>query len=325
MASQGALYLLWFLIFPGMLFTGVVGLLITWVDRKVTARVQMRVGPPWYQPFADILKLLAKETIIPAGASRMVFLGAPLVALAGATLVATLVQMAVLQPQRGFVGDIFVLTYLMTLPSLALILGGAASKNPLASVGASREMKLILGYELPFILALSVVILKSGGSLRLGEIIARQNADGAFMASISGILAFVAMLFVAQAKAGLLPFDQAEAETEIMGGALIEYSGAPLAAYKLSRAMLYLALPVFVIALLTGGIHDKDGVLRPLELLYFVLKVVGVIVLMVLIRNTNPRVRIEHAVKFFWGPATAIAGVAVVLAVVGKAWGIAWL
>jgi len=330
MTLQGALYpILWLVVFPGFLFTGVVGLLITWIDRKVTARVQMRVGPPWYQPFADVLKLLLKETIVPAGSSRLAFLGAPLVALAGAVLVSTMVWVALIWPEKSFVGDLFVLIYMMVLPSLGLILGGAASRNPLAAAGASREMKLVLGYELPFILALAVVIAKSGGAIRLGEIVARQNAGGAIAASVSGALALIAVILVIQAKAGLVPFDQAEAETELMGGALIEYSGAPLAAFRLSKAMLYFALPVFAVAVLTGGIHSSVApagmVLDPLKVLYLVLKIVGVIVIMVLIRNTNPRVRIEHAVRFFWGPVTAIAGVAVVLAIIGRAYGVAWL
>ena len=123
-----------YLIFPGFLFCAVAGLLATWVDRKVTARLQYRVGPPWFQPFADIAKLLGKETIVPEGSAKYTFLGAPLVGLAGVTLVGTLLWLVGLNLGRTFVGDLIVVMYLLTLPSLAIIIGGSASRNPLAAI-----------------------------------------------------------------------------------------------------------------------------------------------------------------------------------------------
>ena len=115
-----------------------------------------------------------------------------------------------------------------------------------------------------------------------------------------------------QAKLGLVPFDMAEAETEISGGALIEYSGPALAVYKLMKNMLLFTLPFFLIILFMGGIR-YDGI----HLLYGILKYVGLVAIITVIRNTNPRVRIDQALKFFWGPLTAIAIVAVVLAYKG--------
>jgi len=318
--EQVLLWLVW-LLGVGFIGTAIAGLLITFVDRKVTARVQYRVGPPWYQPFADVVKLLGKETIVPRGASRLAFFGSPLVAVASAALVSAMLWAAILRPAESFVGDVFVVVYLLVLPSLALVLGGAAARNPLAAVGASREMKLVLGYELPFILALTVVFIKSGGQIRLAQLLAFQSANGAFAVSLSGALALIVMVPVIQAKLGLVPFDQAEAETELMGGALIEYSGAPLAAFKLAKAMLYFTLPVFAVVVLCGGM-PATGV-GPFVL--GLLKVVGLVVVAVLIRNTNPRVRIEHAVRFFWGPVTAVAAAAVVLALLGESFGIGWL
>ncbi len=318
---------LWTLVFPGFLFTGIVGLVITWIDRKVTARVQYRVGPPWWQPFADVTKLLGKETIIPRGASRLAFLGSPLVAVAGASLVSTMLWVTLLW-NKGFVGDIFVILYLLVLPSLAIIVGGAASRSPLASVGASREMKLVLAYELPFIIALSAIILKADGALKLEEIVAAQ-AGSPFIASVSGVLVLLVLVMVIQAKLGLVPFDQAEAETEIMGGALIEYSGAPLAAFKLAKAMLYFALPVLGAMLLVGGPSalgaDGAAVVSPGRIAGIAGLVLGFIVVAVVIRNTNPRVRIEVAMRFFWRKITVLAILAVAAAAAGKAYGITWL
>ncbi len=325
---QNTLYpVLWVLIFPGFLFTGIVGLVITWIDRKVTARVQYRVGPPWWQPFADITKLLGKETILPRGASRLAFLGSPLVAVAAASLVSTMLWVTLLW-REGFVGDIFVVLYLLVLPSLAIIMGGAASRSPLAAVGASREMKLVLAYELPFVIILAAVILKADGALKLEEILAAQGARP-FIASVSGVLVLMVLVMVIQAKLGLVPFDQAEAETEIMGGALIEYSGAPLAAFKLAKAMLYFALPVLGAMLLVGGASftGKAGevVMMPGRIAGLAGLALAFIVLAVVIRNTNPRVRIEVAMRFFWGPVTVLAVLAVSAAAAGRAYGIAWL
>jgi len=299
-------------VFPGLLFTAVAGLLVSWVDRKVTARVQWRVGPPVLQPFYDFVKLLGKEVIVPAGGSRLAFLGAPLIGLAGVTLSATLIGTAAVWPAAGFSGDVIVLLYLLVLPSLAVILGGIASRNPLASVGASREMKLVLSYELPFILAVLVPVIKSSGVLSVGGLLAYQGTHGAFARGLSGLLALLAIIPCLQAKLALVPFDQAEAETEIMGGALVEYSGAPLGIYKLTKAMMLLVAPVFVVEVLWGGFGGSVT-----SVLLGVGKYVVLLVVAILLRNTNPRVRIEHAMKFFWGPVTVLAAAAAVLALIG--------
>jgi NADH-quinone oxidoreductase subunit H len=289
-----------YLIFPGFLFTAVAGLLATWVDRKVTARVQYRVGPPWFQPFADVTKLLGKETIVPEGVSRLVFLGAPLVGLAAVTLVATLLGRG-----ANFTGDLIVVLYLLTLPSLAVIFGGSASRNPLAALGASREMKLILAYELPFILAVFTVVLKAR-TIILAGIVSYQAAGGMLVGSLSGLCAFLAALIVVQAKLGAVPFDMSEAEQEIAAGPLLEYSGPALALFRLTRAMLYLVLPLFLIILFLGGI---DG--------WAPVKYVIILTLIVLIKNTNPRLRIDQALSFFWGPVAVLAAAGFILALIG--------
>ena len=306
------IYILYFLVF-GFLLTAVVGLLTSWIDRKVTARVQYRVGPPILQPFIDIVKLLGKETLVPAGASKTTFLMAPLMGMASVIVVSTLLWMNDIKIGQGFVGDLIVAIYLLTIPSISIIVGGFASANPLASIGASREMKLVLGYELPFVIAIMVPVIKSGYSIRIGEILASQAQNGVFVANPSGILALIVVIMCVQAKLALVPFDTAEAETELAGGALIEYSGSALALYKLMKNMLLCVLPLFVMILFMGGLR-VDGI----HFLYGALKYVGIVALITVIRNTNPRVRIDQAVRFFWGPMTVIAVIAVVLALLGK-------
>ena len=305
------IYIFYF-IFYGFLLTGIIGLLASWIDRKVTARVQYRVGPPVLQPLIDIIKLLGKETLIPSGASKISFLAAPAVGLASVMLVSTLLWVNNINPEKTFVGDLIIVIYLLTIPSISIIMGGFASANPLASLGASREMKLVLGYELPFVLAVFVPVIKSGFSIKLGRILALQTETGVIAGSLSGILALIVVIMCVQAKLALVPFDMPEAETEIIGGPLIEYSGSGLALYRLMKNMLLFTLPFFLIILFMGGLR-LDGI----HLLYGILKYVGVVAIITVIRNTNPRVRIDQAVKFFWGPLTLIAIIAVVLAFKG--------
>ncbi|MFH0877331.1 MAG: complex I subunit 1 family protein [Candidatus Omnitrophota bacterium] len=296
----------------GFLLTAVVGLLASWIDRKVTARVQYRVGPPVLQPLIDLIKLLGKETLIPAGASKAAFLGAPLFGLASVMVVSTLLWLNNVNPGKSFIGDLIVVVYLLTIPSISIIMGGFVSRNPLASLGASREMKLVLGYELPFLLVVFVPVIHAGYAIRLGSILNFQAQNGVVMGSWSGILAWMVAILCVQAKLGLVPFDMAEAETEITGGALIEYSGSGLAMYKLMKNMLLFTLPFFLMVLFMGGLRF-DGI----HFVYGVLKYVGVVALITVIRNTNPRVRIDQAVRFFWGPLTAMALLAVFLAMRG--------
>lgn len=301
-----------YLVLFGIVLTGVLGLLASWVDRKVTARVQYRVGPPLLQPAIDIVKLLGKETLIPAGAHKPTFLAAPLFGFAGVIAVSTLLWITILQPSQAFAGDVFVAIYLLTMPSLGIILGGFASGNPVASLGASREMKLILAYELPFVIALFVPVILSGYAVRMPDLAAFQAEARAFVLYPSGFLAFLVALLCTQAKMALVPFDVAEAETEITGGPLVEYSGPGLAVYRLSKNMLFVTLPLFLVVMFLGGIP-----LSSLGIVYGALKLILVIALLTVIRNTNPRVRIDQAVRFFWFPVTVTAVAAVALAILG--------
>jgi len=302
----------YFVVFPGFLFTAVVGLLVAWVDRKITARLQWRIGPPWYQNFVDFFKLLGKETIVPRGASRISFLTAPLIGLIGATLVSLILWQANLNPHQSFLGDVIVILYLSILPSLAVIIGGSASGNPLASLGASREMKLILAYELPLIVAIftSVVIIKD---IKIGSIVLYQMSNGLmFTHHLSSLIALIVAFICIQAKLAFVPFDIPEAEQEIMAGPLIEYSGPPLALFKLTKAMMLFALPVFLITVFAGGMRFEG-----IQALFSVIKYFVILILIVLVKNTNPRLRIDQALRFFWLRMFPLAIIGFILALIG--------
>lgn len=296
-----------YIIFPGFIFTAVVGLFLTWIDRKVTARIHWRVGPPWFQPYADFLKLLLKETIIPEGSSKTLFLLGPLLGLIGMSIFAVMLFNMNFNPSGSFVGDLIVIIYLLALPPIGIIIGGSASKNPLASVGASREMTQYFAYELPFLIALVSIIIKAGGSVKFGEIILAQQASGPFLYSISGVIAGVVIFLCIQAKLSFVPFDIPEAEQEIMAGPYIEYSGVTLAIYKMTRAMMFFLLPLFLISVLWGGFANW----------WAILKLLLIVVLIILVKNTNPRLRIDQALKFFWVGIGALSIIGLVLAFYG--------
>jgi len=300
------------LIFPGLLFTGVLGLFFMWVDRKVTALIQSRIGPPWYQCYADIGKLLYKQVIIPAGSNRLSFVTAPLIGLAGACLATSIIWMVNINRDVSFVGDLIVVMYLLVLPSVALIIGGAASGNPFSSVGASREMTMVFAYELPFILVILTAVIKTK-SVIFADIITYQFQNGTMLASGSGIIASIVFFICMLAKLCYLPFDIPEAESEIIGGTLAEYSGALLAVFKVTNAMMLLILPLFLITLFVGGI-DVNSVKGILLLIF---KYLIILFLVIVVKSTHPRLRIDQAFKFFLGPVTGLAVISVILTILG--------
>jgi NADH-quinone oxidoreductase subunit H len=268
----------------------------------------MRVGPPLLQPFYDLRKYFVKETCVPEGGSVGLFLAAPLIGFAGVVLASMILWRALLDPAATFVGDLIVLVYLLMMPALGVVLGAFSSRNPLASIGGSREMQLMMAYELPLVLVVLVPVIQAQ-SIRLGDLVGATPA-----ATGSGVLALLAGVACLQAKLTLVPFDMPEAETELTGGAFIEYSGPPLGVFKLTRAMMLFTMPVLLVALFFGGVVTAPGWMAKLWglLAWFVL-----VALTVVLRNTTPRMRIDQAVKFFWGPVSLVGLAAVVLAWMG--------
>lgn len=314
-------WLFFYLVFPGAVFAVALGLALAWVDRKVTALVQWRKGPPPAQPFWDVVKLLGKEVVVPEQAWATGFLALPFVALAAAVLAATLLWHAALALPGGELGDLVVVFYLLAIPSLAVILGGAASGSPLGAVGASRDMKLAMAYELPLVIALLVGVFQrrpvggeevSAATLSLTGLLRFQELAGAVVERPSGVLALLVAFVCCHAKLGFVPFDLAEADTELGEGALLEYGGPPLAMFKLTQAVLLAALPVLLVTVFWGGLGSG-----PRGLAAGAGKLALVLVAMVLVKNTNPRVRIDQALRFFWGPVTGVAIVALALARMG--------
>jgi NADH-quinone oxidoreductase subunit H len=305
------LAILYTLIFPGFLFTAILGLWLTWVDRKVTAVIQSRIGPPWYQPFADIGKLFGKKMILPTGSEAFGFIAAPILAVSGSTLAAVILFRALINPSAGFVGDLIVLIYLLAVPAIALIVGGSASRSPFGAIGAGREMSMVLAYEAAFLVAVASALVKVG-SVRLEDILAYQQVHGPIVWSVSGVIALCIAILCIQAKLGYLPFDISEADTEIIGGPLAEYSGVGLALFKISRAMLALVMPALVILLFTGGIQATFW-----SALGFLLKLTAIFVVQVVIKATHARLRLDQALALFWKRLVVVGLIGIALALLG--------
>ena len=310
-------YLGYILIFPGFLFCFVIGMLLCGIDRKIVARMQKRVGPPVLQPFYDFFKLCGKETIIPAVASKTTFLLAPLVGLAALVVIQLFIPIFNFSAFTA-TADIIVILYLLLIPAVATIIGGAASGSPYAGVGLSREMVTVIAVELPLVLVLLAVgkavgnAMGGGLTFSFADISAYQAANGSLICKASMIPAAIAMLMVIPGETGNHPFDAAEAETEICEGLLAEYSGAPLGVFKLTHAIKMLTLTSLFVALFLGGV----GVGIPLvdALIVFALCVVITVISISLVHAVTARLRIEQIFKFYWTVVSGLALVSLVLA-----------
>lgn len=304
--------IVYLLVFPGFLFTVLAGSLVSTLNRKVSARFQFRVGPPWYQCINDILKLFGKEIILIKNTLTAVYIAAPLVAVASLMLASLVIGMALFY-KIDLVGDLLFYIYLLLIFTVSLIIGGFASRNVYAGIGSGREINLLIAYELPFFLSILIPIIKTGYVLKITEILNWQTINGAVVGSVSGFIGFIVIILCIQAKMGLTPFDVTEAETELVGGLMTEYSGPLLGCWKIAYNMLYVILPFTVVSLFLGGILGETLIGSILG----VLKYLGVVILMIIIRNTNPRLKIESIVRFFWKPLTFIAFIGVILAIIG--------
>ena len=310
-------YLGYVLIFPGFLFCFLAGMLLCGIDRKLVAKMQKRVGPPILQPFYDFFKLCGKETIIPASASKTTFLIAPLVGLAALVVIQLFIPVFSFSAFSGM-ADVIVILYLLLIPAMSIILGGAASGSPYAGVGLSREMVTIISCELPLVLVLLAVAKTVGSAMGTGlcfslsDIAAYQAMNGSLITKLSMIPAAVAMLLIIPGETGNHPFDAAEAETEICEGLLAEYSGAPLGVFKLSHAIKMLTLTSLFVALFLGGLGT--GIVALDGIILVLLCVVLTAVYISFVHAITARLKIEQIFKFYWTLVTGLALISLVLA-----------
>jgi formate hydrogenlyase subunit 4 len=275
--------------------------------RKVTARLQSRRGPPIFQPYFDLLKLLGKEDI-ESGESPAFQRVVPRLSLAAVLVLACMVPMGFAPPMNG-AGDVILLIYVLTLCGIASLLGGLAAGSTYSLLGIGREMMTMITLEPLFAIALLIGAVHVQ-SLRLDAVL-----NGSVYAvkgfPLSGLVLFVVMLLAFQAFVQRVPFDIAEAETEIMEGPLVEYSGPKLALFKyalMGRLLVHCSL--FIALFVPWG----SGLPFPFCWLLFWAKVLGMVLLVTAIAATHARYRIDQAIRYFAGllaaafAALALAG-----------------
>jgi NADH-quinone oxidoreductase subunit H len=292
MTTAWSLYAL--LVFPGLLFLAFLGWTLEFVDRKLYARMQNRIGPPWFQPVADFIKLAAKEDLIPAEANPRMFKLMPVLALAAVLTAFLHIPLGNTQPPIAFEGSVVVVVYLLTIPTMTFFLGGWHSTSLYSMIGAVRTLTQLFAYEVPMLLAvLAPAVLARTWSLTKMAAFYDQHP---FYAA-TNLIGFLVALVALQGKLERVPFDIPEAETEIVGGTFTEYSGRLLAIFRLAIDMELVAGASLVAAVfLPFGLG-----LAPLwGFLLYLLKVLFVVFLLALLRTVTARVRIEQMVAFCW-------------------------
>lgn len=275
------------LFFPGGLCLLALGLAYEYVDRKVVARFQNRVGPRWFQPVADVLKLLLKEEVVPTVTYPFLFAALPVLALAGGLTAALCVPILGLAPALSFPGDLVVTVYLLSLLTMSIGLAGWNTNNRFSLVGATRALTQLFSYEAPFMLALLGPALVAG-SWRLSEI--SQALDGQWVI-LSQPVGFVVALVGLMGKLEMPPFDAPKAKTEIVAGALTEYSGRGLGLFHLGKLVEEVVGLTLVATLYLGGVSN------PLE---FFGKTLALLVVMAACHCVFTRLRIDQTVGAWW-------------------------
>jgi len=275
------------LFFPGGMFLLATGLIYEWLDRKLLARYQNRVGPRWFQPLADVVKLLAKEEVVPDGVDVRLFIGLPIIALAGGLTAALYVPMAGLPPAFSFPGDLIVTIYLLSLLTLCMGLAGANTLDRFSLVGATRTLTQLFSYEAPFLLALLGPAV-AARSWQISEILAYSEAHWLVLTQPLG---FIVVLIGLMGKLELPPFDAPEAETEIVAGALTEYSGRGLALFRLGKGVEMVIGLTLVAAFYLGGVANP---------VWFLVKTLALLLLVAGLQALLVRLRIDQTVGLWW-------------------------
>lgn len=244
----------------GALAIGILGVLIglfyKGIDRKLAALMQSRVGPPIRQPFLDFFKLMVKENIVPENAIPWVFNGAPVLALVSTITILFYIPFASIPALLGNSGDLILIAYLLAVPAIALVVGGFSSGSTYASIGAQREMVMMMSYELPLV----TTIIALGWRLSLAypglNVFSLDVLSANPIWGLVGPLGFIGTIFllftlaiVTPAELSIVPFDIPEAETELAGGILVEYSGRNLALFELANAVKMIVMAALTVVL----------------------------------------------------------------------------
>jgi len=306
------------------------GLLYKGVDRKVSAHMQGRIGPPIIQPFRDVRKLFTKENIVPDNAIPWVFHLAPLIGLVATISILLYLPIGGFAPLAGGLignfGDLILILYLLIIPSLALVIGGFASGSPYATVGAQREMATMIAYEFPLAVIIITIAYKLSITTINGNLIQNPFLISSITATpvwglvgplgfIGFILLLLVLVIVTPAELSKIPFDSPEAETEIGGGLLVEYSGRNLGMFYLMDSVKTVVMASIIVALFFPynisnlfGLEAASIPAYAIDFIFFLVKILIIIIFSVtLIRVAVARLKIDQIVYTYWVPLTLIA------------------
>ena len=299
--------LLSIMIFPAGIALILSGMLYEWADRKLVARFQNRVGPRWFQPLADTIKLLAKEEIKPLGLNGPLFYGLPIIALTGALTAALYAPVLGFAPIHSFPGDLIVTLYMLSLLTICIGLAGWNGSSRFSVIGATRSLTQLFSYEVPFLLALL------GPAMVANTWVIRDISTYAetHWLILTQPVGFVIALIGLMGKLELPPFDAPEAETEIVAGALTEYSGRGLALFHIGKSVELVVAVSLVAAFYLGGIGNP---------LIFLLKTVVIVLLMALLQAMLTRLRIDQTVGMWWRFGALLALLQILVLVLLKGW-----
>jgi NADH-quinone oxidoreductase subunit H len=289
------------LLFPGLVFLIGYALFFEFVDRKLAARFQSRVGPPLLQPFADLVKLLSKEDVDTEGSDATAIRAIPI--LAFAAVATAFLYVPVLGPSPlAFQGDLVVVLYLFTLPTILLFLLGWLSRNVFGTIGGTRAVTQLFIYEVPLFLVLLGPAI-AAQSWSLSGITEAQRASG--WAVVAQPIGFLVALIGLQAKLERAPFDLPEADTELVAGPWTELTGRKLAMMRLTMDLALVVGSGLVAALFLGG-PSVPWVVEPAWLAAaagfaaFLGKTLGILVVLATIRSAMGRIRMDQLDAFGW-------------------------
>ena len=277
---------------------------VTLLERKFAARMQSRIGPyyvgrphGWLQPVADALKLMMKEDIVPAASDRAVYNLAPIVFLVPCLLIFATIPFA---PALGVadlnIGVLFFLA-VSSLEIVGLFMGGWGSNNKYALLSAMRAVNQIISYDLPFIFAALVPVVLAG-SMQMSAIVMAQKGLWFVAYPVIGQLAFIAFLVATLAAENRVPFDILEAESELVAGFRVEYSGMKFALIQLAEYAHMLGTSFLGALLFLGGwLGPGPAWLGPIWLL---LKTVVIFLLVTWVRWSFVRIRVDQILAISW-------------------------
>ena len=292
--NQVTMALFYILVFPGFLFLIGFALAGEWLDRKLYALMQNRVGPPWFQPVADIIKLAGKEDTIPLGADKAVFKMMPVFALTATVVPVLYVPIWSTKALNAFPGDLVVVMYLLTIPTLTFFLGGWFSRSIYSLIGAARALTQLFAYEIPLLLSVLAPAMLAN-SWSISEISAFY-VQRWYLAPVN-IIGFLVSMVALLGKLERVPFDIPEAETEIVAGTFTEYGGRLLGMFRLCIDVEMIVGASLIAAIfLPFGLGLSPWLAFPL----YLLKVEGLIFLISFTRTIMARLRIDQMISFCW-------------------------